>query len=535
MNQSNDKDDAAKASDAVEAVADSVEEKGEAIAEPAVDHVDDTSDDHHGGSTLSGMALRFLIIILVVFGLSLWLVPMIAPHLPASIAKHIMPGQKEMDTRLAALEKDIQGRADGAVATVTKLEKQIADLTARLDAAEKATVKATEEAATAKAEAEKSAKAAATSTVAEDVVTKAEEAAAAASEAAETATTAATEAGKVAAAATRDAASLARRMTSFEARVAALSEEIGAMSEALAKAPAAEGGAASPELAAAFAALQAKVDGLAKQIDTGANFLTAEDADGFATQDDLRSARKALEADLKDGLAKLPGADAIATNDTVAALKKDVDGKLGAIEARVTSAEESAKSAAAAAEAASAASTKATGKVEGAIRNASVRASVAALTSRLQNGIAFSGALAELEKLTGSEAPAALKDAAEAGVATLDELRASFGRNAQRAISADIRAEAKDEGILGKAAARLQSVAAGRPKNEEEGDTTAAIVSRIEARLREGALPDALAEAEALSEAAKGALSEWLGRLETRIAVDAAAASYIDALTQRQG
>ena len=513
---------------------DSLPEPDPTPASEALHHDEHPVDEHGQASTLAGMTLRFLIIVLVVFGLSLWLVPMIAPHLPASIARHIMPGQKALDERLATIDKEVRGRTDAAVATVTKLEGQVADLTRRLAEAEAAAAKARDEAAAAKAEAAKSAKAAETSTVAEDVVLNAEGAAKAAAQAADTATTAATEAGKVAAAATRDAASLARRMTAFEARIAALSEELSAMGEALAKAPAQEGGA-SPELAAAFAALQAKVDGLAKQAAAGTKYLTAEDADRFATQDDLRSSRTALQAELKTGLEKLPSADTIATAEDLATLTKTIDGRVGEIETRVKAAEENAKTAANAAEAASAASTKATGQVESAIRDASVRSAVAALTSRLQNGANFADALGELEKLTGAPAPAALKDAAATGVVTGDALRRSFGRVAQTAISADIRAEAAEEGLFGKAGARLRSVVAGRPKDEVEGDDTAAIVSRMEARLREGGLAEALAEAEKLSAPAKEALADWLGKLGQKVAADAAAGAYIQELTRQQG
>ena len=141
MSQSDDKDKAAGETDKIASDAETpvtVDAAKAAAAappspEPPFTAPADEIDDHHsGGSTLSGMALRFLIIILVVFGLSLWLVPMVAPHLPTSIAKHIMPGQKELDTRLAALDKDVRGRTDSAIESVTKLEGQIAELTKRL-------------------------------------------------------------------------------------------------------------------------------------------------------------------------------------------------------------------------------------------------------------------------------------------------------------------------------------------------------------------------------------------------------------------
>ena len=446
-----------------------------------------------------------------------------------------MPGQKDLDERLAGLDEQVRARTASALQDVSRMRREVETLTARLAEAEATAARAREQAAAAREAAEASAKAAATASVAEEVVVQAEESARLAAEAAETATTAATEAGKVAAAATRDTASLARRMTSFDARVTALTEELGALSESLAKAPGPDEGGPTPELVAAFTALKTRVDALAGQMADSAKYLTDEDMDRFATQDDLRSARTALQAEIKSEVGRLPAPDEIATSADLAALGKELGARIDTLGERVTAAEKDAEAAAAAATAAETASRSAEGKVETAILDASVRSAIAALTSRLQNGASFGGALSELERLTGVAAPAELTGIAENGVATTAALLRTFGRSAQAAISADIRAGADDEGVLGKASARLRSVVAGRPKNEQTGDDTGAVVSRIEARLRDGALAEALAEAGALSPAAKEAMSAWLDRLGARVAAESAASAYIDELMRQQG
>jgi len=388
---------------------------------------------------------------------------------------------------------------------------------------------------TARREAAASAKAAKAVTVAESVVSTAEGAARNAANAADIATTAATEAGKVAAAATRDAAALSRRMTSFEARVASLTEQIGALGESLAATPAGEGGGPSPELAAAFAALKARVDGMADRVAATGQFITNEDADRFATQDDLRSARTALGADLKAGLERLPDPGVIVTSPDLAALRKSVDGRIGDLAVRLGNVEKEAAAAIASAAAAASASAEAAGKVESAIRAASLRSAIAALTSRLQNGAPFGSALDEIERLTGIAPPAELREPGTAGVATPDALLRGFGRSAQAAIAADIQAESDDEGILGRASARFRSVVAGRPKSEQAGDDTGAVLSRIEARLRDGSLAAALEQVGGLSDPAQTALGGWLAKLRTRVAADAAADRYIAGLHDQQG
>lgn len=529
------------AADTVDGVVEDAAEQAEEVSDAASEtaetsavHDDEAEDSSGQGGSFAASALKLLMIVLVVFGLAIWLLPMAAPHLPASVAKYIMPGQQVLDQRLADMEERLDERAGVTGDDVAKMRAEITALTERLAAAEAAAAAAQEEAAAAKTEAAASAEAAQSSTTAESVVTDASAAAADAAEAADTATTAATEAGKVAAAASRDTASLARQMTTFEARMAQMSDELGALGTSLANAPASGEGGASPELAAAFAALKTRVDSLGERMDAPVDFLTPEDADGFATQDDLRSARTALTADMRGQFERLPDPNTIVTSTDLDSFRTAVDGKISDLTARVDTAEKGAAEAAQSAAAAAEASTSAVGDVKVAIQDASLRSAVAALTSQMANGASFKGALSEIEELTGSAAPEDLMAASD-GVATTASLLRSYGRNAQNALSADIRAGAEDDGILGQAGAQLMSVVAGRPKSELEGETTEAILSRVEGRLRDGALDKALAEAQSLNDVAKEGLGSWLGLLTTRVAADTAAANYIATLSGSEG
>ena len=65
-------------------------------AEIEEDHTDEAhhEDEAHQSSGFAATALKFLMIVLVVFAVAAWLVPRAAPWLPAPLAKHLMPGQQ---------------------------------------------------------------------------------------------------------------------------------------------------------------------------------------------------------------------------------------------------------------------------------------------------------------------------------------------------------------------------------------------------------------------------------------------------------
>ncbi len=480
------------------------------------------------GSGFAATALKYLLIILVVFGLSLWLAPKLMPYMPASIAKHMQPGQAVLDERLAAMDAAIAEQSEAAE-QVAALKAQTEALTERLAAAEAAAEAAKVEAEAAQQAAEAATANAAGGGAAADIVAAARDAAREAAATAETAQVAATEAGKVASAATRDTASLARQMTSFEARLADTTEELGGLSASLANTSGAAGGA-TPELAAAFSALKARVDGLVDQA-ASSEFLTQTDAERFATLDDLRSSRLAIEAELR---AAVPDPSAVATDSDLKLMSEDTDQKISSLSERIDSVAATAEQATATASEAASTTAEAVGRVDTAIRGASLRSAIAALKSRIDHGSPFETQLTEIEALTGNAAPDALHAVASGGVDPAGALSRSFAVPAQEAIAADIKTRAGD-GIASQAGAWLQGQVAGRPSAEQAGESVPAIVSRIDARLGEGDLSAALAEAETLPEESKAALAEWLDKLRSRVAADQAFGEFANGLGGEQG
>ena len=508
--------------DAVETAKDEAEQAADAT-DPQTDHSEEHHDEDRGGSTFAGMALRFLILVIVVFGLSLWLVPMIAPHVPASVAKHIMPGQQELDMRLAAMDDKIAAQQGVAPADLEKMQLEIAELTKRLAAAEEASAAANAALAQAGSRTEDGSASA-------DALNAAQSAAADAADVAKSATAAATEANQTAIAASEGVAAAGRRISEVESQLDALNASLSALNEALATTP---GEGSTPELAAAFSALQARVDGLSDRLAAG-SVLTATEAERFVTHSDLRSTRSTLETDLKTQIERLPDPAEIVTVKDFDSLRAAIDGKITDLSTRIATTEKGANDAATSAAAAAEASETAIADVRAAIRTASLRAATAAMASQLQNGLPFAGALTEIQELTETPAPDALSAVAETGVATTAALLASFGPAAQSAIAADIRAEAGD-GLLDQTWAQTRSLVAGRPKSEQDGDSTSAILSRVEAKLQSGSASDAFAEAGTLSDSAKAALGEWLVTLGSRVAADSAAENYIAAAFGQQG
>ena len=88
---------------------------------------------------------------------------------------------------------------------------------------------------------------------------------------------------------------------------------------------------------------------------------------------------------------------------------------------------------------------------------------------------------------------------------SLAELKTAFPGLAHEALRASLRAEA--EGYTGKALAFMKSQVATRSLTPQEGNSTDAILSRIEAALAAGNLTECLSEAEALNDAARGPLT----------------------------
>ena len=153
-------------------------------------------------------------------------------------------------------------------------------------------------------------------------------------------------------------------------------------------------------------------------------------------------------------------------------------------------------------------------------QEAMVRNSVTRIRIAVENGGPFA---AELENLSaaGVAVPAVLVDRAETGVPTIAALREAYP-DAARAALAAARAGSTEGGI----GAKITSLLGARSLAPKEGSDADAVLSRVEAALRDGRMNDALAEVETLPEIARVEMTGWLQLATER----ATALSALDAL-----
>ena len=153
-------------------------------------------------------------------------------------------------------------------------------------------------------------------------------------------------------------------------------------------------------------------------------------------------------------------------------------------------------------------------------QEAMVRNSITRIRIAVENGGPFA---VELENLSaaGLEVPAVLADRAETGVPTIAALREAYP-DAARAALAAARAGSTEGGI----GAKITSLLGARSLAPKEGSDADAVLSRVEAALRDGRMNDALAEVETLPEVARLEMAGWLQLATER----ATAVSALDAL-----
>lgn len=139
------------------------------------------------------------------------------------------------------------------------------------------------------------------------------------------------------------------------------------------------------------------------------------------------------------------------------------------------------------------------------------RAALNRVLAAVDNGGPFSAALGDLGQAGVTDIPAALTSTAADGVQPLSELQATISDAARDALAAARSAE--KGGGLGAFFERQLGTRSILPR---EGSDPDAVLSRVEAAVRSGRLGDALAEAEALPEAAQAALAPWLEQAQQR-------------------
>lgn len=155
-----------------------------------------------------------------------------------------------------------------------------------------------------------------------------------------------------------------------------------------------------------------------------------------------------------------------------------------------------------------------------------------ALAAKARSGKPYTEELrAFLAERQDTPLPALVADRAAAGVPTVPALASSFGGFHRSALAAGRRAEAS--GLGAKAGASLASLVNLRPSGPAPGDTTAAILSRVEAAALAGDLEAALSEAAALRPEAAEKISPWLEGAGARVALEAALAARERSLRAR--
>ncbi len=149
----------------------------------------------------------------------------------------------------------------------------------------------------------------------------------------------------------------------------------------------------------------------------------------------------------------------------------------------------------------------------------------AALAAKARSGAPYTEELAAfLAERQEKPLPAPVADRAGSGAPTPASLTAGFGDYHRVALAAGRRAEAA--GPAARAGASLASLVNLRPAGAAKGNSTAAILSRVEASVSAGDFEAALREAAALRPEAAAALAPWTTEVAARVQLETALAGH---------
>lgn len=155
------------------------------------------------------------------------------------------------------------------------------------------------------------------------------------------------------------------------------------------------------------------------------------------------------------------------------------------------------------------------------VANTATKKLLTDIAAALDSGAPFQTALTGLVEVANVEAPAALTAVADSGTPSWTTLRNGFSDQAHKALRADTTANAS-EGVVGKFSAFLKTQVGTRSLERKEGDSTDAILSRVEDDLANRRLSAALSEADSLPEAPKTAIADWIANLSALSAAQTA-------------
>jgi len=312
---------------------------------------------------------------------------------------------------------------------------------------------------------------------------------------------------------------LAGRIEALDGRLAATEQAAESLKNAIAALPAGSGEGASPELAARLEELTARLARTDASITELRSVAQAAPAgDPQAAQAAVDALEQKIAADLASLGERVASADAAAkpAAESGAGVEQRIAGLESAI-GEIKALAEGLKEA------------RETADTEGEMLARTVAAN--ALRTAYDKGEGFAGLLASARTLTGeSEALAVLDRHASAGVATDAALTEAFRAASDQALYA---LAPKEEGVVAQLMASARNLVKVKPAGPQPGDSPEAILSRVEAGIAAGKPDGALAEWNALPEAARNAAPSFGQMLSARVEADTAMHQVIEALAAR--
>lgn len=279
----------------------------------------------------------------------------------------------------------------------------------------------------------------------------------------------------------------------FTARADGLSADVAALTD---KVTAADSG----EIEARLAAIETRVTGM------GAEFAALQDALGALETSgngasDISAELTAKIAAYAAGLEGLK-AELQAISSQNGALRQRVDEVEAASNRRVSEADARAQEMEA--------------NAVSAAQLAEIEAAMRKVRARLDSGGAYGQELANVATIVeGVELPEGLAAHADAGIPPAATLVDGFTDAANTAIRSAIKSDA-EEGTISGLSAFLKSQVVTRSLTPQDGDSTDAVLSRMDASLRNQDYSSLLTEASALPEPAAAAMADWLAQARTR-------------------
>ena len=231
----------------------------------------------------------------------------------------------------------------------------------------------------------------------------------------------------------------------------------------------------------------------------------------------------AARAELSDQIANLPVATGNGPNIDVAAVQALIEAqnaKIAALIEELQTQTEETQTSAAQLEAAAAEE----------VLFVQARASLSRVQAAIETGSPFGSALADFSDASAAPVPEVLRDAASAGVSALAFLQDEFPPLAREALAAARLETPTSETTVGKLSAFLARQTGARSVTPREGSDADAVLSRVEAAMRKGALNDALVELDTLPATSKLVLSAWAEAVKRRLDASTAVAQLAASL-----